>query len=226
MEPEPAWRIGEFPLRDGSLRRLREPDAVSIVQNGRLRTGVSRFTNAHDKVQILDNAKHVLFSTETFEVPSSGVTFAVDMSAEGRGCRVGDIYDGFASFLCLDFSTGTAIDVFCRDDLCAAVFARLPFPGLSLPDLEPLKYWALFTEARLPSAGGHRYEISIRPRERRILWTADGRPLREQALPEYDLGPLVLGLGLMTEKDLELDGSVSCHGQGLRAEWGAIEISS
>ncbi|MDP9067026.1 MAG: DUF6081 family protein [Actinomycetota bacterium] len=226
LEPKPAWRIGEFPLSRGGTVQLREPDAVSIVQNGGLRTGVSRFTRRHDKVQILDNAKHVVFSTETFDVPDSGITFTIEMSAEGRGCLPGDIYDGFASFLCLDFSTGTAIDLFCRDDLCAAVFARLPFPGLSLPDLQPLKYWALFSEERLASAGAHTYEIAIRPRESRITWSVDGALLRAQALPDYRLGPLMLGLGLMTEKDIGSDGSVSCHGQGVRAEWSPIHITT
>ncbi len=226
LESEPAWRVGEFPLRDGTMRKLREPNAVSVVQNGSLRTGVERFTNRDDRIQILDNAKHILFSTEMFDVGRRGIRFALDMGAEGRKCREGDLYDAFASFLCLDFSTGTAIDVFCRDDLCAAVFARLPFPGVAVADLEPFRYWAIFSERRLEAPGPHRYEISIMPTERAITWTVDGEPLREQALPDLDLGPLMLGLGLMTEKDIGPEGSVSCHGQGLRGHWGPIEITS
>jgi Family of unknown function (DUF6081) len=225
LEPHPAWRIGEFPERDGSMRQLREPDAVTIVQNGRLSLGVRRFTRTHDRVQILDNAKHALFSTRSFEVPEGGsISFTVELGAQGNGCRAGDLYDGFASLLCLDLSTGTAIDVFCRDDICAAVFARLPFPGASLPDLEPFKYWAIFDERALRSPGSHTYGIEIAPRSGSIRWTVDGDLLRRQSLPDYRLGPLVLGLGLMTEKTLGSNGSVSCHGQGLGAEWGPITV--
>jgi hypothetical protein len=187
--------------------------------------GVRRFTRCHDKVQIFDNAKHVMFSTRTFDVPDTGVTFSFEMGAEGAGCVEGDLYDGFASFLCLDLSTGTAIDLFCRDDLCAAVFARLPFPGVSLPDLQPMKYWALFDERRLDAAGVHGYSIAISPAESSIVWTVDGTELRRQTMPAYRLGPLMLGLGLMTEKDIGPEGSVSCHGQGLRAEWSPIKIA-
>lgn len=217
--------MGEFPLADGTTRQLREPNAVPVVQNGGLRVGVQRFTNHDHRVQILDNAKHVLFSTETVAVPDEGITLSIEMEASGRACVEGDLYDGFASFLCLDLSTGTAIDVFCRDDLCAAVFARLPFPGVSVTDLQPLKYWAIFSERRLARPGPHAYSISIEPRDHRIVWTVDGETLRHQSLPDYTLGPLTFGLGLMTEKDIGPDGSTSCHGQGIRAAWSPIEIT-
>lgn len=196
---------------------------MPIVQNGLLRMGVRRFTRCHDRVQIFDNAKHVMFSTESFDV-GSGLRLSWQMGAEGLGCAEGDLYDGFASFLCLDLSTGTAIDVFCRDSLCAAVFARLPFPGVELPDVEPMKYWALFDEKELPEAGLHSYSIAIEPRASSITWTVDDHLLRRQRLPDYELGPLMFGLGLMTEKDITKSGSVSCHGQGIRGEWGPITI--
>lgn len=225
LEADPAWRLGEFPEADGSIRRLQEPEAVPIVQNGRLRMGVSRFTRQHDRVQILDNAKHVLFSTQTFSV-GSGLRFEWEMGAEGGHCATDDLYDGFASFLCLDLGSGTAIDVFCRDRMCAAVFARLPFPGANIPNLKPMKYWAIFDEKTLPNAGVHRYSLAIEPDEDRILWTVDGDPLREQRTPGYRIGPLMLGLGLMTEKDIGPGGSVSCHGQGVRGEWSPITVLS
>lgn len=212
-----------FPERDGSLRELREPEAVPIVQNGRLRMGVRRFARYDDRIQIFDNAKHVMFSTKSFEV-GTGLRLAWEMGAEGLRCADGDLYDGFASLLCLDLSTGTAIDVFCRDDLCAAVFARLPFPGVELPDLGPMKYWALFDERVLPGPGIHAYSIAIEPGASTITWTVDGDLLRRQKMPDYSLGPMMLGLGLMTEKDIGADGSISCHGQGVRGEWGPITI--
>lgn len=185
--------------------------------------GVRRFTRSHDRIQIFDNAKHVMFSTGSFEV-GAGIRISWEMGAEGLGCADRDLYDGFASFLCLDLSTGTAIDVFCRDDLCAAVFARLPFPGVKLPDLEPMKYWALFDERSLPRPGIHTYSIAIDPTRSTITWTVDDDEMRRQNMPDYSLGPLMFGLGLMTEKDIGAEGSTSCHGQGVRGEWGPITI--
>ena len=185
--------------------------------------GVRRFTRYDDRIQIFDNAKHVMFSTGSFEV-GAGIRLSWEMGAEGLRCVDGDLYDGFASLLCLDLSTGTAIDVFCRDDLCAAVFARLPFPGVKLPDLEPMKYWALFDERVLSRPGTHAYSIAIEPGTSTITWTVDGDLLRRQKMPGYSLGPVMLGLGLMTEKDIGANGSVSCHGQGVRGEWGPISI--
>jgi hypothetical protein len=106
------------------------------------------------------------------------------------------------------------------------VFARLPFPGVTVTDLEPFKYWGIFDEHRLGGPGTHAYSITIDNAADTITWTADGDVIRTQRLPDYELGPLMLGLGLMTEKDLGPEGSVSCHGQGLRAEWSPIEITS
>lgn len=207
------------------MRELREPEAVTIVQHGRLRMGVERFTRGHDRAQILDNAKHVLFSTRTFEIPSDGgISFSVEMHGEGRNCIPGDLYDGFASFLCLDFSTGTAIDLFVRDALCAAVFARLPFPGIEVPDLQPMKYWAIFDEKVLEHPGPQAFTIEVVPARSEIRWLAGEALLRKQALPDYMLGPLLLGFGLMTEKDIGSNGSVSCHGQGVDATWGPVRI--
>ena len=186
--------------------------------------GVSRFTRGHDRVQILDNAKHVLFSTKVFEV-GDGLRLEWEMGAEGRRCVDDDLYDGFASLLCLDLGSGTAIDVFCRDRMCAAVFARLPFPGAKVPNLKPMKYWAIFDERSLDSPGIHAYSIAIEPHTDRIVWTVDGEILREQRMPGNRIGPLMLGLGLMTEKDIGPDGSVSCHGQGIRGQWSPITIT-
>jgi len=81
---KPAWVIGGFPLPDGSFWEYREPDAVAVVQNGRLRVGVKELTRRHDTVQILDNAKHMYFSKETFVVPEGG-------DAEDETSRAADL---------------------------------------------------------------------------------------------------------------------------------------
>ncbi|MGH9196833.1 MAG: DUF6081 family protein, partial [Acidimicrobiia bacterium] len=72
MSKSPPWISATFPLPDGSLWEMREPEAVTIVRNGLLWVAVPRLTRSHDAHQILDNAKHILFSTRTFSVPPPG----------------------------------------------------------------------------------------------------------------------------------------------------------
>lgn len=66
-----TWKIGGFPLPDGSFWEYREPNAVVIVRNGILyvRAPLSRQNN---QIQILDNAKHMYYSNEEVDVPESG----------------------------------------------------------------------------------------------------------------------------------------------------------
>src|SRR5262245_20856840 len=57
LKPDSKWVIGGFPGWE-----FREPDAVVVVQNGRLRVGAIPLTRGNGVVQILDNAKHMYFS--------------------------------------------------------------------------------------------------------------------------------------------------------------------
>lgn len=228
LSADPPWTIGSFPLPGNRVWEMREPDAATIVRNNNLWVGVGELTRSHDRSQILDNAKHVVFSTRQFIIPEGGgISFELSMKVRRRGAIPDDLYDGYASLLCLDLSSGTALDFFLAEDLCAGVFARLPFPGVEPPDVGPLKYWAIFRERQLePVADGfHRFKLEIEP-QRGISWLADGVEIGRQPPLDYALGPLTLGLGIMTEKDIESTGSVSLHGQGVQAEWTPIEIAT
>ncbi len=68
LKLESPWIQASFPTTDG-LREYREPNALVLVQNGRLRVAAVPLTRGHDSVQILDNAKHMYFSRERFEAP-------------------------------------------------------------------------------------------------------------------------------------------------------------
>ena len=57
LKPDSKWMIGGFPGWE-----FREPDAVVVVQNGRLRVAAMPLTRGNAMVQILDNAKHMYFS--------------------------------------------------------------------------------------------------------------------------------------------------------------------
>jgi hypothetical protein len=134
LGPASQWELGSFPMPDGSRHRLAEPDAVTVVQNGRLRITVRPLTRCHDHLQILDNAKHHLWSRERFTPPERGrISFEWSMRASVTGTAPGDVYDGFASFHLLDFGLGTAFNFFAGNDKAVTVFARLPFPGGNRP---------------------------------------------------------------------------------------------
>jgi len=79
---EGDWMPAGFPLPDGGFWQYREPDAVVIVQDGFLRVAAVPYTRGHDTIQFLDNAKHMYFSTRTFECPAGGtITFSIDLAA-------------------------------------------------------------------------------------------------------------------------------------------------
>ena len=72
----------------------------------------------------------------------------------------------------------------------------------------------------------HRYALVYDRGQATLEWHMDGKLLkRETRVPE--LGPSLLALGMMTEKDIVPGkGSVSCHGQGAVATWGAIRVKT
>jgi hypothetical protein len=220
LKPESKWRIGGFPGWE-----FREPEAVVVVQNGVLRVTVMPLTRGHGLVQILDNAKHMYFSKETFAVPPGGaISVELDIRARKFNGFPDDFYDGFNL---LDFSTGLAADVFVSNEKFATVYARLPFPGTTVAD-EPgrQKYFALFKEQPLPKGQQqrHRYRITYDQAAAELLFYVEGQLVnREVNVPRME--SFIAALGLMTEKDIVDGKSVSCHGQGLEGEWGPLTIT-
>ncbi len=219
-----------FPLEDGGFWQYQEPKAVVIIQDGFLRVAAVPYTRRNDKVQILDNAKHMYFSTQTFAPPEGGtIAFELDFAATIVGGRPGDLYDGFVSFNVLDFSTGAALDFFVGNDTIATVYGKLPFPGV--PDISPAsgpRYFCLFEEIRGATRPGqlHHFEIKYDSASNTAVFSIDGKEARRYENVPFKLGACTLALGLMSEKDISAEtGSVSCHGQGAIGKWGNIRIS-
>ena len=71
LERDSKWVQAGFQTPDG-LWEYREPNALVLVQNGRLRVTAMPLTRSHDSVRILDSAQHMYFSRERFEVPDDG----------------------------------------------------------------------------------------------------------------------------------------------------------
>lgn len=229
MKPDALWQLGGFALPDGSFWQYREPNAVVVVQNGRLRVSAVPLTRTHDRVQILDNAKQMYFSKERFAVPENGsISFDVNIAARGHGTAAKDLYDGFVSYNLLDFATGWALDFFISNDVIATVYARLPFPGVTVPDTGPIRYFALFKELDVATIPGqrHDYRITYDRAADVVSWHVDGELAnREEQVPDK-LDGFTVAMGLMTEKDLSREGSTSLHGQGLTGDWSAMTVTT
>ena len=222
MKPDSPWVIGGFPGWE-----FREPEAVVIVQNGTMRVAAVPLTRGNGSVQILDNAKHMYFSRETFAVPPGGeITVALEIRAQKVNGVANDFYDGFVSVNLLDFTTGLAADFFVSNECYATVYARLPFPGSPAPDGDGQKYFAMFDERPLPNGEQqkHRYAITYDQAAAELRFYVEGDLVnREVNVPKME--QFIIALGLMTEKDIVNGQSVSCHGQGLVGEWGPVTIT-
>lgn len=222
LKPESKWMIGGFPGWE-----FREPDAVVVVQNGVLRVSAVPLTRGNGAVQILDNAKHMYFSKETFSVPEDGsVSVEIEMRAQKINGVADDFYDGFISLNLLDFSTGLAVDFFVSNECYATVYARLPFPGSPAPEPGGQRYFALFKEQPLPRGPRqrHRYRITYDRRAAELRFFVDDALVNSEVEVPM-MASFIAALGIMTEKDVVDGKSISCHGQGMIGEWSPLTIT-
>lgn len=220
-----VWKIGGFPLPDGGFWQYREPDAVVIVRNGILyvRAAISR---SNDRIQILDNAKHMYYSVEPVEVPANGeISFELNIRARTQNTAPGDLYDGYVSLNLLDFTTGGALDFFVGNDQYASVYAVLPFPGVEVPPSDRTRYFCVFKEETdFRPREFNTYKITYNRAEDEVAFYVNGREVRREKGVPVKFNRFTVALGIMTEKDLTPEGSVSAHGQTVIGEWSPIAI--
>ncbi len=230
LKPESPWIQASFPTPDG-LWEYREPNALVLVQNGRLRVAAVPLTRSHDSVQILDNAKHMYFSRERFEAPDEGeISVETEITAQIVNGVPEDLYDGFVSLNLLDFSTGLALDFFVCNEKFATVYARLPFPGTSLEDQGATgkpKVFAIFKELPLPLGPQqpHRYRITYSKAEDAVSWYVNDELVNQETGVPVKMDSFLCALGLMTEKDIRNGNSASLHGQGIIGEWAPLVVT-
>ncbi len=231
LKPDGPWMQAGFPTPDG-FWEYREPNAVVVVQNDRLRVAAVPLTRSHDGVQILDNAKHMYFSRRRFDVPDEGeISVETEITARTVNGAPEDLYDGFVSLNLLDFSTGLALDFFVCNEKYATVYARLPFPGTSVGEGDAPgrpRFFAIFKELPLPKGPQqpHRYRISYSKAEGRVAWYVDDELVNVESGVPARMDGFLCALGLMTEKDIRDGKSVSLHGQGIVGEWSPLLIST
>ncbi|NIK75913.1 hypothetical protein FHS15_001013 [Paenibacillus castaneae] len=220
-----VWKIGGFPLPDGSYWEYREPNAVVIVRNGILyvRAPLSR---SNDQIQILDNAKHMYYSAEPVQVPEAGeISFELQIRARSQNTEPNDLYDGYVSLNLLDFTTGGALDFFAGNDKYASVYAVLPFPGVQVPETDKTRYFCVFKEdTDFEAREFNTYKITYNRASDEIVFYVNGREVRRECNAPVKFNQFTVALGIMTEKDLGPEGSTSLHGQVVIGEWSPVKI--
>jgi hypothetical protein len=183
-------------------------------------------------VQILDNAKHMYFSRERFEVPAEGeISVETEITARIMNGVPEDLYDGFVSLNLLDFTTGLALDFFVCNEKFATVYARLPFPGTTLDEgSSPGKprAFAIFKELPLPKGPQqpHRYRIAYSKAEDTVCWYVEDELVNRESGVPVKMESFLCALGLMTEKDIRDGKSASLHGQGIVGEWAPLVVTT
>lgn len=225
------FEYGGFPLPDGGFWRYREPDATVVVEHDKLRVTAVPLTRAHDSVQVLDNAKNMYFSKARIITPESGeVSVELGMRARVLRGRDEDLYSGFVSLNLLDFTTGLAFDWFVANRKAATVYGRLRFPGVPPADGEDPerpRYFCLFDEpagVALQPGEWHRYRISYDKSAATLRYFFDGVEVDTYHDVPVAMDQFLVALGIMTEKPLGEQGSVSLFGQGVIAEYTEVSI--
>lgn len=217
------WAYLEYPPGpDGVPWTCAEPGAHTQVGGGALTVVVRRFTRAHDQVQIMDNPKHLLLSTESFAVPDDhGLTISAEMAATGIDATYRDYRDGFASLNVLDIASGWVFDLCATSDTIFSIHERLPVPGVTHPFTHVVEQ----PLAGLSIAPGrrHRYELTLDRGRGVAEWRADGQLIHHVLgadIPER----VTLGLGLITLHPIVDGRSTSLRGQGLVATFGPVSV--
>jgi hypothetical protein len=226
------FEYGGFPLPDGSFWRYREPDATVVVEHDKLRVTAVPLTRSHDRVQVLDNAKNMYFSKARILTPDSGeVVVELGMRARVIAGRDDDLYSGFVSLNLLDFSTGLAFDWFVANRTAATVYGRLRFPGVppaAEENPERPRYFCLFNEpeaVQTQPGAWHRYRIAYDKAAATLRFSFDGVEVDAYHDVPVAMDQFLVALGIMTEKPMGEQGSVSLFGQGVIAEYTEVTVT-
>jgi hypothetical protein len=215
------WTFLTYPFPDGSAHVCAEPNAQVAVGNGAYSVRIERFENQHG-VQIIDNPKHLMYSTTMFPLPDHGVAdFSVKMAAQGIGTVPFDYRDGFAAFNILDLANGWVFDLAASSEHIVAIHELLPLPGVN----NAFTHCIEAPLSKLECAPGleHTYTVSLDTADSAVTWEVDGRTVYH--LPGAILPSRVqIGFGIFTLHPVVDERSVSLRGQGFQATWRDLRI--
>lgn len=217
------WMYLEYPIPEGPSWRCTEPNARIEVEDGTFSVHVDQFEQSHDAVQIIDNPKFLVLSTESFRLPESGVaTFSVLMAVTGINGERHDYRDGVAAFNVLDLETGFVFDVAANSDHIWAIHEMLPLPTAAA---DPFTHMTEnpFSPARTSAGQTLLCQVRIDTATSTITWLADGHPITQVQARQLPVEVRV-GLGLFTLHPIIEGRSQSLRGQGISASWSGVSI--
>jgi len=223
------WEDRAGPGDDGIPVPFCDETAVVTTGPAGRQVRIERFTRRADgRVQNLDNPKHLVVSTETFEVPDGGTAeFRVDMAAERIGGDAADYRDGFATFNVIDVEHKLVVDVILTGSQLHTIYELQAVPVGVVPVDESFLYVVDNPELGLDVGPGswHTCTVAIDRAAGGIEATADGRTLFRTGDLPVDPRRIKLGMGILTLQPLAADGtSTSCRGQGMVARWRDVRV--
>ncbi|WP_018180662.1 DUF6081 family protein [Jongsikchunia kroppenstedtii] len=214
------WFYLEYPLPDGSSWVCREPSTIMTMADGRFTADIGRFELEHP-VQVIDNCKLVLLSTQAFEIPATGtLTVSAELTATSADSN-SDYRDGFASLIVIEPSSGMVFDIAATSDEVFAIHEQLPISesvrSFTRVTNDPLA--GVATGAGVP----HTCAMTLNATERSVQWAVDGTVIfdaKQIPIPQQ----IHVGMGIFTLHPVSGGASHSLRGQGLRASWSGISV--
>jgi hypothetical protein len=215
------WFHLTFPLPDGETFVADEPEAKAATGDGGLRIVIDQFTQSH-AVQMADNCKYLVLSTEDFALPEAGrISFSASIAAEAINATPYDYRDGFAAFVLCDPVGGWVYDLCTSGETAFAIIERLAYPGVAAPFTRVVSD-PLFGPSATPGQL-HHCEITIDTAAKRITWQIGGKTVHEQVVAELPAS-LKIGMGIFTVHQVTDGASTSLRGQGIAAHWRDLRI--
>jgi Family of unknown function (DUF6081) len=220
------WQVLQLPTPDGGLWTYSDPEARVEARDGSMQITVNPFRLKHDTVHMLDDPKHLLVTREPIPVGDGApTTISVEMACENYDGNPDDLLDGMIGLVVGDFSTGMIFDWMLSATRMAALYERLPIPGVT-PEGGAFTYVVQSPFVAVNAPGEfHRYELTLDRAARSAEWRVDGSPFyRTEAIP-VDVASVTLGLIVCTLRPPDpVRGSISVHGQGARGSWRRLHV--
>jgi len=218
---ERRWSYLTLPQPDKEDWQCFSPEAVTTFGEGTLDIHVQRFARTHPSVQVLDNLKHQLVSTETFST-QDGISVAFEMAATSVGDTSADFRDGFASFMLVDQETGWSFSICSNgskdfglyDSLRRTYRTRVSTNVIDAP-----------SPAIRLVGNSRRHVATVSSSEHLLEWRVDGQVVC--GMTGIEIPPRMnICVGLATMRSLDEPASIRDYTSGMSVSFGPMDIWS
>jgi hypothetical protein len=219
------WSPARLPLPTGGEHLPLDPNAELTVGDGEVRVTIPRFSLSHDRFQVADSPKYLIFSTRQFELPPDRpATFAVDLAVENIGGDPGDYRRGMAAFHAFDLEVskrvfavvGTSTRVFALHEQLGVGGGGAGEPFYHVVESPYEDFDDDFTRLRVG-------EVTLDRGRSAVAWRVDGHTVYRAhgtLVPER----VRIGFGIWTMLPVRDGRSRSLDGQGMQARWRRFRV--